>query len=118
MILLNMAGLARPARIAEKSSRVVSTDLSILPSASLRMSLITGAPWCLPGRGRAGGSRRSAGAHERANLLTPGSAEDVALGLEADDDHRQLVLGGERERRLVDHLEVAADGLVVGQGVE
>ena len=47
MILLNMLGWARPARIAANSSRVDSTDLSILSSASWRMSLITAVPLSL-----------------------------------------------------------------------
>src|SRR5690349_11038413 len=60
MILANMAGLARPARMAENSSRVVSTDLSILPSASLRMSLITAGSLPVSFGGRAV-CRRSSG---------------------------------------------------------
>src|SRR3954471_1177726 len=113
-----MLGCARPARIAANSSRVDSTDLSILLSASLRMSLITASPaqsrWvagCWLGRG-------SAGADERANLLTLHDAQDVALGLHAEDDHRQLVLAAQGERRLVHDPQSAADGLVVGELVE
>src|SRR3982751_6337111 len=98
-----MLGWARPARIAANSSRVASTDLSILPSASLRMSLITGAPSCV----RWVLACRSAGGDERANLLTLHDAQDVALGLHAEHDHRQLVLTAERERRLVHDPQAA-----------
>src|SRR5262245_66658884 len=106
MILLNMAGLARPARIAANSSRVASTDLSILPSASWRMSLITGGSLvqrCLRGRGlvdvRPGGA--STGAHESANPLTSDDAHDGAFVLGAEHDERQLVLHAEGERRRI-----------------
>src|SRR3954462_2007741 len=103
-----MLGCARPARIAANSSRAASTDLSILPSASWRMSSITTAPLsCSVGScgrcvvlGRAG-SCWSAGADERANPLTLHSPQDVALGLHPEHDHGQLVLAAQRERRLV-----------------
>src|SRR5215212_6900017 len=98
MILANMAGLARPARMAANSSLVASTDLSILPSASLRMSLITGpslhgraaAPaGGVPPGGGAGRVRsrtsRLGGGDERANLLTLHDAQDVAVLLHAED---------------------------------
>src|SRR5689334_10273424 len=110
MILLNMLGCARPARMAANSSRVDSTDLSILPSASLRMSLITSAP--CPASSRASVSAR---ADDGADLLTLHRTQDVALGLHPEDDHRQLVLLAEGERRLVHDLESALDGVVVGQ---
>src|SRR3954463_6161147 len=110
-----MLGWARPARIAANSSRAASTDLSILPSASLRMSSITSAPLsCSVGpRGR-----WSAGADERANPLTLHGPEDVPLGGHAEHDHRQLVLAAERERRLVHDPQVTGDRLVVGELVE
>src|SRR5689334_17217464 len=103
MILLNIWGLARPARMAENSSRVASTDLSILPSASLRMSLITGpVPSVVAAAARRSSlSRpsRSVGGDERTDLLTLHDPQDVAPLLHAEDDQRQLVLHAERERR-------------------
>ena len=41
MILLNIAGCARPVRIAAKSSLATETALSIFSSASRRVSSIT-----------------------------------------------------------------------------
>src|SRR5690349_20766621 len=108
-----MLGCARPARIAANSSRAASTDLSILPSASWRMSSIT----LLPCPARSGG-RWSAGADERANPLTLHGPQDVALGRHPEDDHRQLVLAAERERGLVHDPQLSGDRLVVGQLVE
>src|SRR3954447_18218963 len=119
MILLNIAGLARPARMAANSSRVVSTDLSILPSASLRMSLITAGS--LPSRvGRAGRACRDpaydVGAlvrgDERANLLTLHDPQDVAPLLHAEDDQGQLVLHAQGERRGVRDAEVGLQRLL------
>src|SRR4051794_29296710 len=109
MILLNMAGLARPARMAENSSRVVSTDLSILPSASLRMSLITGGslPWW----------SQLVGGDEGANLLTLHDAQDVAPFLHAEHDQRQLVLHAQREGGRIRDPEMALESLLEGQSV-
>src|SRR3954469_6156793 len=126
MILLNMAGLARPARMAENSSRVASTDLSILPSASLRMSLITAGSLRCPSvalvsraesRPRLCAPRDSVGGDERANLLTLHDAQDVAPFLHAEHDQRQRVLHAEGEGRRVGDPEVALQGLLVGQRV-
>src|SRR3954452_4508848 len=110
-----MLGWARPARMAANSSRAASTDLSILPSASWRMSSITNAPLSCSVRVV---GRWSAGADERANLLTLHSAQDVPLLLHPEHDHGQLVLAAEGERRLVHDPQVAGDRLVVGEGVE
>src|SRR5215213_1968459 len=102
-----MLGWARPARIAANSSRAASTDLSILASASLRMSSITTEPLVLPVA-----KCWSAGADERANPLTLHHSQDVALGLHAEDDHGQLVLAAQRERRLVHDPQAPRDRLV------
>src|SRR6188768_2276971 len=111
-----MLGCARPARIAANSSRVASTDLSILPSASLRMSLITAAPSAIQlVRSWVCGS---ASADERANLLTLDGTQDVALGLHAEHEHRELVLPAQGEGRLVHDAQPARHRLVVGELVE
>src|SRR6478672_8821624 len=120
-----MLGCARPARIAANSSRVASTDLSILLSASLRMSLITAAPdssrtslfGVERGPAVAAPRRGSAGADQCSDLLTLHDPQDVALGLHAEDDHRQLVLPAQGERRLVHDAQAPAHRLVVGQVV-
>src|SRR3954453_11466017 len=121
MILANIAGLARPARMAENSSRVASTDLSILPSASWRMSLITVGPFGDGARrGRellAHGGQASGGGDERSDLLTLYDAQHVALGGEPEGDQVHLALLGQGERRLVDYPQVAGDRLVLGQVV-
>src|SRR5829696_6197822 len=130
MILLNMAGLARPARIAANSSRVASTDLSIFSSASWRMSLITVCPFVVerspcgsappggrPGRDRARASRLGGG-DERANLLTLHDPQDVALLLHAEHDQRKLVLHAQGERRGVGDAQVSLEGLLEGEPVE
>src|SRR5690349_13513235 len=108
-----MLGWARPARIAANSSRAASTDLSILSSASWRMSSIT----LLPCPAASGG-RWSASADERANPLTLHCSQDVPLGRHAEDDHGELVLAAQRERGLVHDPQVAGDRLVVGELVE
>src|SRR3954451_5964451 len=121
MILLNIAGLARPARMAENSSRVASTDLSILPSASLRMSLITGPSLRWSRRLLVGRACRdpqgSVGGDERTDLLTLHDAQDVAPLLHAEHDQRQLVLHAEREGRGVGDPEVGLQRLLEGQRV-
>ncbi|MPM16582.1 hypothetical protein SDC9_62963 [bioreactor metagenome] len=43
---------------------------------------------------------------------------DVALGVEVEEDHRQVVVPGEADRGGVGHLQVAGEVLVVRQGVE
>src|ERR671921_2594596 len=116
MILLNMAALARPVRMAAKSSLATSTALSILSSASRRVSSITATP-CASGR-RPGGRLRiptrgprpgsptrpsSAGDDPRADPLTPDGARDVAIALHAEHDHRQVVVHAEAERGGVHH---------------
>src|SRR3954454_5095276 len=122
MILLNIAGLARPARRAANSSRVVSTDLSILPSASWRMSLITGPfpSWSrlrLAPEQPLGRSGASVGGDERANRLTLDYAQHVPLRVEAEDDEVHLVLLRQGEGSLVDDAQVARDRLLEGDPV-
>src|SRR3954451_6023844 len=109
-----MLGCARPARIAANSSRAASTDLSILSSASWRMSSITTAPLSCS----VGSCGLSAGADEGANPLTLHCPQDVARGLHPEHDHGQLVLAAQRERGLVHDPQAAGDRLVVGQLVE
>src|SRR4051794_8010873 len=122
MILLNMAGLARPVRMAAKSSLATSTALSIFSSASRRVSSITAAP-CASGRPNAAqdtdqrsrprvASRpSSAGDDPRADPLTPNGAGDVAVALHAEDHHREPVLHAEAEGGGVHHAQAAAQGL-------
>ena len=61
------------------------------------------------------GAGAVAGADERADLLTLHDSQDVALGLHAEDDHRQVVLHAQRERGRVGHLEALLEGLVEGE---
>src|SRR6476620_5105869 len=113
MILANMLGWARPARIVANSSRVASTDLSIFWSPSPRMSLITAAP-----RRPCSSSGPSACADECPDLLTLHDLHQRALFLGAEDDQRHVVLHAERERRGVRGLEARQQDLLVGDGVE
>src|SRR3990170_4879229 len=111
MILLNMLGWARPARMAANSSRVASTDLSIFWSASLRMSLITAYSLC-PGVDGA------ASADQRADLLTCDDLRDRALLLGAEDDQRQLVLHAQGEGRRVGGFQVLHQHVLIADRVE
>src|SRR6478735_6329953 len=102
------------------SSRVASTDLPILASASFMTSLITVAlsprtSWA----GGAGGAGRSGrAAHQRADLLTPHRPPDRARGGEVEEDHVHPVVAGHGDAGRVGDLEVAREVLVVAQLVE
>src|SRR5919107_6378450 len=130
MILLNMAGFARPVRMAANSSLATSTALSIFSSASRRVSSITAAP-CGSGGGRwaaqdsdarswPGSPARPTSARDdpRADPLTPDGAGDVAITLHAEDHHRQVVLHAEAEGGGVHHAQAAPDRVREGHGLE
>src|SRR5919112_2091510 len=102
-----MLGCARPARIAANSSRVASTDLSILPSASLRMSLITESPGCSCVLAAGGSGATSVARERRADLLTRDRPGDGARLGEVEDDHVEVVVAGQADRGRVGDLEPA-----------
>src|SRR4029453_6331018 len=89
--------------MAANSSLVYSTAFAILISASRRMSAITAS---------------SLGVDYRSDLLTRHHADDCAVGVEAEKDHRQLVIAGHADRRRVRDLEVLRQVLVISQLVE
>src|SRR5689334_8457787 len=105
MIFENIAGVARPVRMAANSSLACSTALSIFSSASKRVSSITGSSRLLAGFGGAGcgdvrGSASSRG-DQGADLLAGTRAHDGVVAVRAEDQHRKLVLLAEAERGLV-----------------
>src|SRR5918912_1090645 len=103
MILENIAGVARPVRIAPNSSLACSTALSIFSSASKRISSITCSVasllvlMLLAGGGCGAASRGDQGT----DLLAAHGADDRVVALGAEDEHRQVVLLAQAERRLV-----------------
>src|SRR4051812_207462 len=108
-----MEGLARPVRIAAKSSRVTSTAFFILLSASLRVWLITAAPRVCVSFGSTAGS--GVPGDRRADLLTRDDPCDVPVLGEVEHDHRHVVVAAEADRRAVGDLQAAGQELVVGQ---
>src|SRR3954451_21243065 len=112
MILLNMAGVARPVRMTAKSSFATSTAFSIFSSASRRVSSITVAPSSRPlasGVARASPVPRPpwslTGRDERADPLTPAGTGHVPLPLHAEHDHRELVVHAQAEGGGVEDLQ-------------
>src|SRR3954453_3635162 len=121
MTLLNRAGVARPVRMAAKSSLATSTAFSIFSSASRRVSSITVAPSSRRRRRRPSWTARrapSTGCHERADPLTPDRARHVPLTLHPEHDHGQLVVHAQAEGRRVDDLQALAQRLAVGDLLE
>src|SRR3954449_4678231 len=110
-----MEGLARPVRIAAKSSRVTSTAFFILLSASLRVWLITAAPrgLCVLVDGALVVDSGVPG-DRRADLLTRHDPPDVAVLGEVEHHHGHVVVTTEADRGAVGHLQTPGQELVVG----
>src|SRR3954471_13162991 len=100
-----MPGLARPVRMVAKSSLATSKALSILSSASSNVSSITSGSSFRRWVGTAGSPSYLSGVDQRPDLLTADGPDDVSLALHPEDDHRQLVLLGQRERRRIHHAQ-------------
>src|SRR5512133_747577 len=86
------------------SSLAYSTAFAILISASRMVSAITGV--C------------SLGVDDRTDFLTRHHADDCAVGIEAEEDHRQFVIASHADRGGIGNLEVLCEVLVVGELVE
>src|SRR3954453_18677961 len=108
MIFENIAGVARPVRIAANSSLACSTALSIFSSASKRVSSITAkvassAQMVLL---RCGGSaRKASGGDQGTDLLAAHGADDGVVTLGPEDQHGQIVLLAQAEGGLVGHSQ-------------
>src|SRR3954469_19695659 len=95
----NMAGVARPGRIAPNSSFANSTARSIFSSASKSVSSITCslASFARSGRLTVGLSRLRR--QQRADPLTTDRLDDGVLTLGTEDQHGQPVFHAEAQRR-------------------
>src|SRR3954453_19514995 len=109
MIFENIAGVARPVRIAANSSLACSTALSIFSSASKRVSSITGSSRLLL-------FLKSLCGDQGADLVAADGTDDGVVPLGAEDQHGQVVLLAEAEGGLVGHLEPAPEQLLEGRG--
>src|SRR6478735_8056366 len=107
-----MVGVARPVRIAPKSSLATPTAFSSFSSASRRIMSI----WSLTGTPvAASGWRVSArvGRHDGADPLTAHDARDVPVGQQVEHDDRHRVVLAEAEGGGVGDLEVLRQDLGV-----
>src|SRR5690606_35934888 len=121
MILAKVAALARPVRIAPNSSRACAMARSIFSSASRRISSITFSPSCCRSVccRRVVPSYRSTGSKQRPGLfITTDRLDDGVRAFSTEDQHRQVVLHTQTERRRVNHPEPLPQGFGEGDGVE
>src|SRR5437867_3459137 len=100
----NMPGLARPVRIAPRSSLATATAFSIFSSASKSASSITSFLQNLLGSSRS---------DECSDLLTGHRSCDIALGKQVENQHRHLVVHTQAERRGVGDTQPTLDDLSV-----
>src|SRR4051812_130470 len=100
-----------------KSSFATDRALSILSSASRRVSSITAAPCLLAGDVRLAPSF-ACRTHQRADFLPADRSQDFALSHQVEDDDRKVVVLAQADRGGVHDLEVADQHLAVVEVVK